>query len=94
MSKVPDMINKVVDKFKDGGKNGSIVEKGLTNANKLTKSELGQFVETVGTTTDENGKIVIDSGEGSIFKEMWEDSSMKDELQAIYGDYETFIEAY
>jgi hypothetical protein len=54
MEKVPDAINKVVTSLGSEGK-GDIVEKALTNSDKLTKDELSTFKEAVGA--GEDGKV-------------------------------------
>ena len=85
MEKVPDAIDKAATAL--GGKeNASVVEKALTNANKLTQDELRIFKETVGA----NNKGEIDS-ENEVLKQLYKSNP---EFKEIYGEYTDFIKAY
>lgn len=71
---------------------GSIIEKGLTDSNKLTQNELNDFKETIGYSVDNEGKSTVASDENSALKKVWD--ADKENLEDIYGDFETFIEEY
>jgi hypothetical protein len=86
MKKVPDLLNKIA--FKLGNENSDVIEKALTNADSLTRGELGTFKEAVGAQETADGYSVDED----ILKEIWD--ANENELKEIYGDFEKFSSSY